>query len=121
LLFPSVVVPVCHHSHLSSFPSVIIPVCHHHPHLSPSPSPSHRRFRPSPCTPPIHPASSCLQRRWGCWVMTMVPAVVFMPVVPIAVPLAVFSLSRPVSSAPVSLGCVELWHGQHLGYRGCQR
>jgi hypothetical protein len=88
----------------------------HHPWcpclLSPSPS----------LHPPIHPASSCSQQRWwGCWVLSMVLAVVFVPVIPssslslflwpcrsvvshhhlpLHLPLPVFSSPHPVLSAP---------------------
>jgi len=123
LSFPIVVIPVCCHSCLLSSPPVVVAICCR-PRLCLIPIPV---LVLAP--PPIHPASSCLQWRWGCWVMTVVPAVVFVPVVPVAVPLApsfhlpltVFSSSHPVLSASVSLGCVELEHGRHSGYRGCQR
>jgi hypothetical protein len=106
------------HSHCCSClllsPSVIIiPV--------PVPIPSLSLF----LLPPTHPVSSCWRWRRGCWVMFVVLAMVFMPVIPITVPLAlsfhlpltIFSLFCPVLSALVLLGCVEpgLWHGWHLG------
>jgi hypothetical protein len=70
--------------------------------------------------PLIHPASSCSQRRWwGCWVVSVVLAVVFMPVIPssspslflwpccsvvsrhhLPLPLPIFSSPHPVLSAP---------------------
>jgi hypothetical protein len=70
--------------------------------------------------PPIHPVSSCSQQRWwGCWVMSMVLAVVFVPVIlssspslflwpcrsvvschHLPLPLPVFSSPHPVLSIP---------------------
>jgi hypothetical protein len=84
-------------------------VCRPHPH-------------PLSLHPPIHPVSSCSQQRWwGCWVLSMVLAVVFVPVIPssspslflwpcrsvvsrhhlpLHLPLPVFSSPHPVLSAP---------------------